>query len=227
MKRFTQAVFNRNAAIALLCATALVSCKKETTDLDTARVDPNSPPLTMYHLPITTGSYWIYQHEQTDSVGNVLAVGSVDSMFVAGDSLIGSVTYKKIVTIPGLGNQFFYTPSNLQLLYDSGGYLVNPSGEFIQQDNFVDTLKYDYVPLVYNAWFFMRHKDSLVTVPAGTFQTIDYEMHVYALQPNYPYGVPRYSHQLFANNVGKILETQYYMSVPNYNQRRLVRYHIQ
>ncbi|MGL4599048.1 MAG: hypothetical protein ACRCYO_16130, partial [Bacteroidia bacterium] len=78
-----------------------------------------------------------------------------------------------------------------------------------------------------DVWHFMKHPDSLVTVPAGTFQTVDYKGHAYALVPNYPWGSPRYSHRLFANNVGEILQRLHFFSAQNHIQRSLLRYHIQ
>lgn len=199
------------------------SCKKEDDP-----ITPTNPPATssIYSLPITDGSYWINIHELTDSAGNVTATGALDSVYVDGDSVIGAYTYKKIRTVVLAGNVYGFTVP-LQLLRDSSGYLVSPDGSFIEHDNFTDTLSYSDLSGMVDAWFFMKHQDSMVTVPAGTFPTIDYEGHMYATDTNYIHPRPRYTHLLYADGIGQILHRQYYYTAPGYIQRRLVRYHIQ
>lgn len=160
-------------------------------------------------------------------MGNVTQVGTTDSVYVEGDTLIGANTYKKIKTFVRPGNVYSWT-TPLALIRDSAGYLVNERGVFIEHTNFTDTLAYsDMGPGVVNAWYFMRHADSSVTVPAGTFLTIDYEGHMYATDTNYWHPVPRYTHRLFADGVGMITEILYYYTQPGYVQRRLISYHIQ
>lgn len=209
--------------VLLTLSAAVTSCHKEEPLVP---IDNGGITSTMYHLPITDGSYWIYQQEQTDSDGVITNYGPVDSVYVDGDTVIGAYTYKKIRTVTSTPNTFF-APEPLVFYRDSAGYLVDQSGAFIEHDNFTDTLEYRNYSGVVDAWYFMRHRDSSVTVPAGTFNTIDYEGHLYATIPNYPLPIPRYTHELYADNVGKIAEVTFYLSNPGYIQRRLIRYHIQ
>jgi hypothetical protein len=208
---------------ALTITLAFSSCKKE-NDPEI----PNNPPATSsaYSFPLTDGSYWVYQQSQTDSAGNVTQVGTTDSVYVDGDTTIGANTYKKIRTYlaPGSG-WFIHQP--LQLWRDSSGYIVDLNGDFIEHTNFTDTLDSRSEAGIYDSWYFMKHEDSVVTVPAGTFTTIDYEGHVYATMPGYPHPSPRYTHQLLADGIGKVVEVRYYFSQPGYIQRRLISYHIQ
>jgi hypothetical protein len=202
---------------------SLSSCHKEEDPITPVNPTPTS---TAYSFPITDGSYWVYQQEQTDSDGVITQAGATDSVYVEGDTIIGANTYKKIRTFTSPGNTYFLAQP-LTLVRDSAGYLVDVNGQFIEHDNFTDTLRYvDYGGIV-DGWYFMRHKDSTVTVPAGTFTTIDYEGHMYNTQPGYPWPIPRYTHQIFADNIGKITEVQYFVSQPGYIQRRLLSYHIQ
>jgi len=212
------------SAFALLTISlAFSSCKKE----DDPEI-PITPPVVTnaYSFPMTDGSYWVYQQERTDSDGVVVQAGAIDSLYVEGDTVIGATTYKKIRTITSSGSQFF-PAQGLAICRDSAGYMVGPLGSYIDFYNFTDTLNYhDYSGMI-NAWYFMRHRDSSVTVPAGTFTTIDYEGHLYATDPNYPWSTLRHTHQVFADGVGKIVDILYFYSSPDYIQRRLIRYHIQ
>lgn len=207
----------------LFITLSLASCKKE----EDPQPEPVNPPAsTAYSFPLTDGSYWVYLHELTDSNGTVTQTGSTDSVYVDGDTVIGSHTYKKIRTVRNPAGSYWIPSEALAIVRDSAGYIVNITGAFVEHDNFSDTLHYaDYSGAV-NAWYFMKHEDSLVTVPAGTFSTIDYEGHMYATDPNYLWAVPRYTHQLYADGVGKVREILYFYSSPGYVQRSLVSYHI-
>ncbi len=223
----TDFLFSRRSIVVLAASSSITffACKKE--DAIPVVQNPDPQPLsTMYNFPITTGSYWIYQNEQLDSNGTLINIGACDSMFVEGDTTIGANTYKKIRTIRGFGTGYFPL-TQLSILRDSAGYLVDPTGSFIEHDNFTDTLNNYNVPNTVDVWYFMEHQDSLVTVPAGTFQTIDYKGHAYALVPNYPWPNPRFTHRLFANNIGEIRQRLHFFSSPDYIQRSLLRYHIQ
>jgi hypothetical protein len=222
MNRTSFAASRLVAGIVFATAVALSSCKKD---------DPTIPPPSstadprIYGFPITDGSYWVYQEERTDSDGVVIQTGAIDSMYVDGDTIIGLYTYKKIRTV--VSGSSFFPNQPLSIVRDSAGYLVDTYGEYMEHDNFTDTLRFiDYSGLVH-AWYFMRHRDSVVTVPAGTFTTIDYEGHLYAQDPNYPWPIPRYTHHVLADGIGTILYRTYFVSSPDYIQRRLLRYSIQ
>ncbi|MGL4597292.1 MAG: hypothetical protein ACRCYO_07190 [Bacteroidia bacterium] len=223
----TAFLFSRRSIVVLAASSSIAffACKKEETTADVPAPD-QQPQSTMYNLPLTAGSYWIYASEKTDSLGNIITPSGIDSIFVGGDSTIGSITYKKVcgIHISGTQHMLLYP---LQLLRDSAGYHVDETGAFIQHDNFTDTIGYYGFPNYLDVWYFMRNPDSLVTVPAGTFTTINYEGDMYSADPNYPFVTPRHTNLLFANNVGKIFHRLFYTSQPGYVQHRLLRYHIQ
>lgn len=209
----------------LATSIAISSCKKDEEPV-TPMPEP-VPQQTASSFPITTGSYWIYVHEQTDAAGNITMTGGTDSVYVEGDTIIGSHTYKKIRSVV-LTTPNYMLWQTLQIVRDSAGYLVDPTGAYVEHTNFTDTLRYDDIgPGIVNAWYFMEHEDSSVTVPAGTFTTVDYKGHMYATDPGYPHGIPRYTHRIWADQVGLVQEVVYYYSQPGYVQRSLVDYHIQ
>lgn len=222
---------NRFFVCTILCgivpALFFVSCKKDEDEQPAPNPGNGNPAASIsYSFPLTDGSYWIYQEEQVDPLGNLVSSGAIDSTYVAGDTVIGANTYKKIINVQGSGSH--YLPQvQLQLLRDSAGYLVSAYGGFLDYNNFTDTLAQGNLGGAVDYYYFMRHPDSTVVTSAGTFQTVDYEGHMYSTDPNYPHPSPRFIHQLYADGVGKILYTSYYYSSPNYVQRRMLRYHIQ
>lgn len=211
-------------AILLLGITALfVSCKKESIQPPPAS---SGNTTNVYSFPLTNGSYWIYQHDMLDSAGNIIATGCLDSTWVKGDTIIGAYTYKKVRSV-NLGGNPYNGITPLRLLRDSAGYLVDDTGWYIEHDNFTDTLHYQSNMGAMDAWYFMRHGDSLVTVNAGTFTIIDYEGNGYPTASNYPYAVPLYTHDMYADNIGLVLKQSAMMWTSQVNRKVLVRYHIQ
>lgn len=214
------------AAVVTLSLTALPGCRK---DNDDTRQEPMPPPTTnpvpAYGFPLSIGSYWIYEHTLLDSNFNVVATGAIDSVFIADDTLINNNTFyvfsqqtsgSPTYTIPGFIYDSYY-------LRDSAGYLVHPSGYFLDHDNFQDTLHTYSIPAL-TTYSFMRHPDSMITVPAGTFPTIDYRTDYYFTNPQYQ---DRQGHKFRADDIGVVSWITFYAQSGNYMQRRLLRYHIQ
>lgn len=219
----------RAGLLALTGAALFSACKKDEPAAPVTQ-QPNNPASTSTYIPITDGSYWIYQEESTDSLGTVTNVYSVDSTFVAGDTTIGANTYKRIITTTLSGSSMYFFTTELYLR-DSSGYIVDRNGDYIPFANHTDTLRTVTIPVDTNytltEYFFMRHIDSTVTVPAGTFQTVNYRSDNYYDDPAYNHPNPRHSHRIFAENVGEIVQIKYFLSQAGYVQKRLLRYHIQ
>lgn len=218
----------RAGLLALTGAALFSACKKDDPAAPVTQ-QPNNPSSTSNYIPITDGSYWIYQEESTDSLGTVTNVYSVDSTFVAGDTTIGANTYKRIITTTLSGSSMYFFTTELYLR-DSSGYIVDRDGEFIAFDNHTDTLRTVTIPVdtfLLTEYFFVRHINASVTVPAGTFLTVDYTSDNYYNDPAYNHPNPRQTHRLFADNVGLVSESRYFLMQSGYVQKRLLRYHIQ
>lgn len=202
------------------------SCTKDVVNPSPAPATASTLP---YHFPLTTGSYWIYQDMRLDSNMNFISWGGIDSVFVSGDSIIGTDTFKVIKIVQDINFTNYIDPTIPPLLRDSAGYLVQPSGSFLEHDNFTDTLYYQIAPGYMNQYAFMRHPDSLVTVPAGTFQTINYRHDTYFTGVLAPLVTQRFRqcHRLFASEVGIVAEYGFYSTQPGYEATHLLRYHIQ
>lgn len=211
----------------VLLTALLPGCRKDNNELpDLPATGGPGNVQAVYNFPLTIGSYWIYEQVTLDSNLNLVATGSIDSIFICADTIINGNTFyvfgSQTTGSPQFMPVFFYSSHYLR---DSAGYLVDPSGEFVEHDNFTDTLKSQLIPGFLQSYYFMRHPDSLITVPAGTFQTIDLRGDHYYLVPNFtPY---RRSHQFFADDIGVVSRITFYSSQPGYVQQRLLRYHIQ
>lgn len=225
---------NSFIASALLCvalpAALFTSCKKDKDEEPAPNPgNGNTNTSLTYSFPMTTGSYWIYQLDKIDSAGNILDAGAIDSVYISGDSVIGSNTYKKFCHLAGPGTTWYpvFFGAQYELLRDSAGYQVAPDGSFTEYNNFTDTLLSSSTPGNVDSYYLMRSPDSMLVTPAGTFQTVDYHGTHYITQANYPYQSPRYSHKFLGNGIGVVSATTFYVSTPWYVQMRLIRYHIQ
>lgn len=211
----------------LSVSTLLAGCKKE-NEPEPAHTCPTDPPDDKYTFKQSIGSYWIYESVNLDSSYNLISSYSVDSVYIPRDTMINGKKYfiRESVTLSGSG------PSpgmiNLSPVRDSAGYIVSVNGYYIRHDDFTNILDaYTVTTPPYASTSRMAYKDSLVTVPAGTFSTIDYLQEITILDPAYPYNRRKYNHTIMANGIGTIYKTmRFYMG---FNQLgvRLVRYHIQ
>jgi hypothetical protein len=72
----------------------------------------------------------------------------------------------------------------------------------------------------------MTGKDSIVTVPAGSFQSITFRMKVVPNHPDDPHPV-RYIYDVYGKNAGKIKSHNFYYNGGEQLEVRLVRYKVQ
>lgn len=162
-----------------------------------------------------------------DSSYNILSTFSTDSIYISNDTVINGKTYfvRKSVTLSGAGmlSGMLY----LEPVRDSAGYTVSVNGSFIRHDDFTNILDvYTSTTPPYTAIYRMAHKDSLVTVPAGSFSTIDYLHKVTFQDPSYVGNRVKYNHTIMANNIGIVYKSIRYSLGWNQIGLRLLRYHI-
>jgi hypothetical protein len=70
----------------------------------------------------------------------------------------------------------------------------------------------------------MEVMEGEVTVPAGTFETLNYKGTVTMPQDNPGIQNPRYINTLYAKGTGKILETYFFLNDASINEKRLLRH---
>ncbi len=68
--------------------------------------------------------------------------------------------------------------------------------------------------------------DDYSTIPAGEFEVLNFKGTVTTPQQISGTKNPRYLDNLYSNNVGKVLQTYFYLLSPIISEKRLVRYNI-
>lgn len=212
----------RNFLLAGLLLGLLFSCKEKETEI----TQPYDPPIAFDYLPMKTGNYWVYRHYNIDTLGNVFETNQIDSVVITGDTSINGNRY---FVFQGTNYPYLTTWGIVDILRDSSGYIVNKDGLIkFSETNFTDILasktELHNGDTLYTLNYRMENPDTTITVPAGTFGVLNYKGTVYSplYGPEMPN--PRYLNTYFADNVGKILETYFFLSNPAYSEKRLIRY---
>lgn len=198
------------------------SCKKEKNP------QPDVTPTESPCIQLKAGNYWIYENGTVDSNGVVSNV-QIDSFYITKDTVIKNKTYyiQKSLTA-----QFI-----VSYLRDSSGYLLGIDGKpLFAENNFTDILRVDSVYIGgSNAIGYaigygiskMANKDSVITVPAGTFSTRNFRTAFILFPPYNTQPNPRYSNTLYAHGVGRVLQTARSINGNIVVYQKLLRYHIQ
>jgi hypothetical protein len=196
---------------------SLLSCNK--SDNNTSQ-----PPADADFMALRTGNYWIYQNYALDTNGVGTPTDDWDSAYISKDTLVNGKTYYKMHRKP-----VPQAPVQLvDFLRDSSGYLVDIHGNILMsEDNFTDTLRIDSTDaFLYIGYLKMFAKDSLITVPAGTFSTRTARLTVVPSDSNDPHPI-RYLYDVYAKNTGRIKYHWFFYNSDKHFESRLVRYHIE
>jgi len=206
----------------ILLTGTICSCKKDT--------DPQ-PPATSYpdFSQLKVGNYWIYEQYDISSTSNATSRNIFDSCYVEKDTVILGKTYFKIVKPVW----YYPTQKDISYLKDSLHYIINSNGDILfSSQDFSNKLSSRYVisggnDTISQVVKQMADKNTTFTVPAGTFTTSNAQ-ETHFIYPNYASaGNPRYRNIRYAENLGIVSETVlFFVSSPDYVERRLVRYHL-
>ena len=206
----------------LAIAALLFSCQKD-NDLQNEKTYPN-------YYPLEIGNYWVYENYQIKPSGEEILGSFVDSIVINRDTIInGNVHYimegKKLPL-------YASTWSIIDIVRDSSGYIVNHEGmKRFAYDNYsdilVDYVKFEGSDTMYTLTYKMEQPEFQVSVPAGTFDVVNYQGTVISYNAPSSIPNPRYNNNYFVENIGKIHESWHYFHSPDVNEKRLVRYHIQ
>jgi hypothetical protein len=214
----------RNLTLLGLILVLFVSCKKEET---TTPIE--NPQVLFSYLPMKVGNYWVYRHYNIDTIGNIIETAETpitDSVVITGTTIINGNRYFVFE-----GTNYPITPGwgVIDLLRDSSGYIVNAQGIIkFSKDNFTDTLAFNTTIInndtIYRLSYKMEDPDTIVTVPAGNFSVLNYRGTVQT-KMNIP-GIPnpRYINTFYADNVGCILDTYFFLSNATISEKRLIRF---
>lgn len=214
--------------------TTICACKKENNLINEQpsygidAIETEDHVFTYSQLKV--GNYWIYQEYELDSTGTIATPTTVyDSCYIKTDTIIRGNTYYKITAPP------FTTFFNNFFIRDSADCIVRSTGEVEFSLSNFSTELYSTAFLnnlapadtLYTASVWMKDKNKLITIPAGTFPSINSQIKFHMFPPINTAGTYRYGNRIFAPNVGMILTTSpFYASVSGYKELRLVRYHL-
>lgn len=199
----------------LLALLFMQACKKD----DTADEQPEAKPVD-YFYPMKVGSYWIYETLNTQNSDVAL-----DTIKVLGDTSVNGRTYYRFNK---LSFDNYIVPEAEYLLADSSGFIVDPSG-FIYDINtgIKDTVSYDSGPS-YDMVIRTGNRDTLVSVPAGNFHTLETIMDMYYTNMAPPVGInPRHSYYYTAKGVGSVKMSYFYAASTGEFIVTLKSYHIE
>jgi hypothetical protein len=200
--------------VMILVSIITVSCKKDTGSSIT--------PLDPDYYQLKVGNYWVYQEYDIDTNGIVTTKDKWDSAYIEKDTLINGNLYYKLWERP-----IILMPEQTPVfLRDSSGYLVGSSGKnyYCCDNNFTNILWSDTVGgSLANRIVRMTGRDSVVSVPAGNFQSITVQAAIIPINPDDPHPT-RYQHTVYGKSVGKLMSNSFYYDSGKKFEARLVRY---
>ncbi len=207
----------------------LISCKKEKLEIEN-RQQVDVPTTYPNYSNLKVGNYWIYERFRVDSLGNATSLNIIDSCYIEKDTVIRGNTYYKL-TGPDYANPTVNTPMRSGFLRDSLSYLIDNRGYilFSSQNSYIRESGYDIAPpsdTIYSFITKVTDQNMSITVPAGTYVTTNLQTE-YTFYNNYIiYWKIRTKNTRYAENVGMVSQDWgFFLSMPDYWQRRLIRYH--
>lgn len=200
----------------LLLAIFFLSCRKD---------DPHQPvqkETVLDYMPLSVGSYWIYDIYQCDSGEVNCEYEGTDTTFITRDTVIRGKTYYKLE-----GTGIFCDQQ--QYLRDSGNYIVDHLGHVVFTHT--DSLRVfgeQVVPkpdtLFY--WYYrLTAQNNPVMVPAGTFQCLDMRAFIWRAMDDFQ--VEYNCHTYYAKNAGLVKGTSLFIVGLKVVKKELTGYHIE
>ncbi len=215
---------------AVVCAMLnFTACKKDKI----AQPPPTVPPATPVayypnYTAMAPGNYWIYEFYLLDSVnGEAHPTGRFDSAYVAGDTIINFKRYY-VYQYHEYSSSYLtrYQRDSLQYTVDHKGRIIFATNDFV---NIFRTYQFGPNTAVGDTIIVteqMGGKNDITTVPAGSFKTYSFQ-EIFHQPPGYPSGTRRIKEHRYARNIGLVTESsQFYFSLPQMYEKRLVRYHL-
>ncbi|MBK9399676.1 MAG: hypothetical protein IPN36_02105 [Bacteroidetes bacterium] len=208
---------------AALMTLLVYSCKKDS--------DSGAIPDAFYpnYSQLKVGNYWVYEQFDIDNSGNATSNNTFDSCYVEKDTIINGKTYFKLVKPkPYLPNQqdIFFQRDSLHYTVNANGKIAFSSLDFstVFDSGYITAGPADTICKIVKQ---MGEPNLSVTTPAGTFTTLTTK-DTYFMYPNWKFaGDLRFVNTRYTENIGIVIETlPFFASVPNYIERRLIRYQI-
>ena len=198
----------------------LAACSKDLAIPEPQIIYPN-------YTPMTVGSYWVYDWYKVDASGNTIQqLSETDSVYIAGDTIIGTDTFA-IQVGTWFGGAF--SPPFRNYLRNLNGDLVSPSGAIgFSATNYIDTF-YIWNPGNGQTMGYRKMIDigEIVTVPVGTFRTLNAAYIVVNLVGTWPcIGIYDIHDNQYAENIGLVRTSFQFVGSCEVFEGRLRTYYI-
>lgn len=181
------------------------------------------------YLPLEIGNYWVYRHFEIDEQGNETEMSEIDSVVISRDTIINNSRYYVLE-----GTNYPINEGRwgiIDILRDSSDYLVNEIGTIeFAKNNFSDILASKIEVLngdtLYSLSYKMEKSVSPIAVPAGTFNVLNFQGTLITNQNLFNTENPRFINNYYAEKVGKIIETYFFINSPVIHEKKLIRYNV-
>ena len=179
----------------LLICVVLANCRKDMPIPVQITVEPQKEKVTEYY-PLAVGNYWIYHVYKIDT-DKIEYYEYTDTVSILKDTIMKGRKYF-------LKKSFYYSSTFKYWVADSADYIIDDKGfRFLTHSNFNDTFYIYTQEGLWTDYCKMFNRYSLITVPAGTFTTIEREALRYFHFQN-PAGNPIVSTSYFAKGIGLV-----------------------
>ncbi len=212
--------------IAILALGFNTGCKKKNPENITNNYYTTIPPVvdTKIALPITKGSYWVYNVDVVEVATLNRTFIEQDSIVAEKDSIIAGKKYVVVKKYVTQGSALFQSIFRQEGIYrDSAGFNITPHGTFFNQGDFESVT---ISPIPGGSIEFQLKSSSTIYTPYGPYpNTINY---LGKFQPlNLSYSSTRYLNNYFSNGIGLVQSTGFYVNDPNhFYENNLIRYKI-
>lgn len=182
------------------------------------------------YFPLTTGSYWVYNTYEIDSLSNEELKSENDTITIVGDTTINGHTFKVFY-----GRKYYSSTPEKFYYRNSSDFIIDDKGVLVfSQSNFTDTLYSEYIPDNNGAsihfYSKMNYYNSKLTMQVGVFDRL-LNRNVFVDYLTFDPIRTEKLDILYAPNVGNVLHQYAYthqlLTMKCYFEKRLVSYHIE
>jgi hypothetical protein len=207
-----------------LSTTIMISCKKDNKNITPTHV-PCSETIADYGK-LAVGNYWIYQRYKITNSGIITPLNIYDSCYISKDTIINGKTYFEMYRPNTYGSFYSY-------VRDSSAWILDHYGRIqFSPTDFSTIFRTTHATAggtdtICRAIFKMNNKDSLITTPAGVFNTSNFQTTCFMYPTWSHYYNVRFMNTCYSENIGIVVETLYLLLDKGFCvERKLVRYHL-
>ena len=219
----------KNLTLFLLLVLCIVSCK----NCDDEQPMPDVMFTESDFFPLQEGNYWIYETIVKDT-NDVLIIGSgerMDSLYIAGDTIVGDSTYATIYSqrlhstqtarlVAALRN----VDGQLEFLFNLGLWVAPFS---VVHNDTIGTDTIEQIPLFLEE---VMDTELMTTIntPAGDFNGDIIDLQSISRQPDAPeeWRRRRVGHSYYKKDIGLIARSYFYFNSGRMHDVKLVRYQL-